>query len=246
VGTLIGAPKTSTGAAAVAATDTWMIRIDGMTCAGCEAAVEKSLSQLQGITRADVSYESANATLTVDPTHRPTRMALTTAVAKAGYTLVAINETETAAAKPTFEGHWVTEIPDEDGMLELVMDLGIVNSRWVGEFDLSKYRVTDYPVEVGSAGETIELFLTAIGMTFEGTLGEDGTLTGFGYSQGQKESITFTRTGPAEFSQGFLDLEAAANDSTRVEILSGDGAGLRDRFNEDSAKTRLVMLLSPT
>jgi hypothetical protein len=105
----------------------------------------------------------------------------------------------------------------------------------------------NYPVEVKSSGTTITLFLTAIGMSFEGSIGKDGLLTGAGQSQGaENEPVTFRRTGPAEFSEGFLELEAAADHSSLVEILSDDGSELRARFNADSMTTRLLMLLSPT
>jgi copper chaperone CopZ len=246
VGLLLGADKIS-AETVTASTETWKISIEGMTCAGCEAAVTASLLELPGVERADVSYETANAVLAIDPTNPPTRVALAAAVGKAGYVLVAVNEKPTAKAPP-LEGHWVTEVEEQNGdVIEIVMDLGIVNSKWVGEFDIPKYDVMDYPVEVKRIGDTIELFLTAIGMSFEGTIVEDGSLSGVGRSPDQEEEpVTFNRTGPAEFSDGFLELEAAADDSLLVEILSGNAAELRKRFNTDSDKTRLLMLLSPT
>jgi len=153
-----------------------------------------------------------------------------------------------ASPEANLAGQWVTEIEDQDDeMIEVIMDLGVVNSRWVGQFDLPKYDVINYPVEVKINDDTIALFLTAIGMSFTGSIGDDGLLTGVGQSEGAgDEAITFRRTGQAEFSDGFLKLEAAADDSTRVAILSNDGGELRKQFNADSAKTRLVMLLSPT
>ena len=92
----------------------------------------------------------------------------------------------------------------------------------------------------------LPIAITAIGMSFEGTIRDDGTLAGVGRTREETEDVTFSRNGPAEFSDGFLELEAAGDDSSLVEILSGDGAELRARFNSDSGKTRLVMLLSPT
>jgi copper chaperone CopZ len=230
-----------------ASTSEWTINIDGMTCAGCEAAVNESLAEVPGVVHAKASYADANAVISVDTNSLPTRMALAAAVGRAGYSLVSLSTAQTAT-EPTLAGHWVTELEEQNGeMIELVMDLGVVNSRWVGEFDLPKYNVTNYPVEVKSSRDTIELFLTAIGMSFEGSIGEDGSLAGVGHSEGQEnEPVTFRRTGPAEFSDGFLELEAAADDSSLVEILSLDGTELQARFNVDSKKTRLLMLLSPT
>jgi hypothetical protein len=159
-----------------------------------------------------------------------------------------VDVAQSGTSEAKLAGHWVTELEEQNGeIIEVVLDLGVLNSRWVGEFDLSKYNVTDYPIEVKTSGETIELFLTAIGMSFKGTLEVGGLLTGVGQSHGaENESVTFQRTGPAQFSEGFLELEAAADDSSLVAILSDDGGELRERFNADRTKTRLLMLLSPT
>jgi mercuric ion transport protein len=247
VGHLFGVQPTAAESTA-ASTDTWTIDIHGMTCAGCEAAVNQSLAEVPGVLRAEASYDAAGATITVDPSTPPTRMALAAAVGKAGYSLVSVGSEQPVATKPELAGHWVTDLEEQNGeMIEVIMDLGVVNSRWIGEFDLPKYNVMNYPVEVKTTGDTIELFLTAIGMSFEGSIGVDGLLTGVGQSQGaENEPVTFRRTGPAEFSEGFLELEAAADDPFLVEILSDDGSELRERFNTDREKTRLLMLLSPT
>lgn len=249
VGHLFGVQPTAAESTAALA-DTWTITIDGMTCAGCEAAVNQSLAEVPGVVYAEASYDAAGATVTVDSANPPTGMALAAAVGKAGYSLVSMNvdqsvETETES---TLAGHWLTQLEEQNGeMIEVIMDLGVVSSRWVGEFDLPKYSVMNYPVEVKTTDDTIELFLTAIGMSFKGSIGDDGLLSGVGQSQGaENEPVTFRRTGPAEFSEGFLELEAAADDPSLVEILSDDGSELREQFNADSEKTRLLMLLSPT
>ena len=150
--------------------------------------------------------------------------------------------------KPELAGHWVTELEEQNGeMIEVIVDIGVVNSRWVGEFDLPQYEVMNYPVEVKITGNTIELFLTAIGMSFKGSIDDDGVLAGVGQSPGaENEPVSFRRTGPAEFSEGFLELEATADDSSLVEILSDDGSELKERFNAAREQTRLLMLLSPT
>jgi copper chaperone CopZ len=245
VGALLGTQ--TIGAEPTSSTTEWTLGIDGMTCPGCEAAVNQSLAEVPGVRRVAASYDDAKALVSVDTNSPPSRMALATAIGRAGYRLVSLN-TPQAAAEKTLAGHWVAELEDENGgTIEIVMDLGVVNSRWVGEFDLPAYGVMNYPVEVRSGEGTIELFLTAMATLFTGSIGDDGSLTGIGDSPVQKNvHMTFQRSGPAEFSESFVELEAAADDSSRVEILSNDGAELRLRFNNDSKKTRLLMLLSPT
>jgi len=247
VGRLPGAEPTEAGSAP-ATTDTWELAIRGMTCAGCEAAINRALTEVPGVVHANALHETASATVAVDPASPPARTALAAAVGRAGYSLVSVNPEQSATAEPGFAGHWVAELEEPNGdSIEVVLDLGIVNSRWVGEFDLPEYGVLDYPIEVSAGDETIDLFLTAIGASFQGGIDEDGLLAGVGRSPGVgDESITFRRTGRAEFSAGFLELEAAAGDSSLVERLSDDGRELQQRFNADSSKTRLLMLLSPT
>ena len=247
VGVMFGVQSIAAESTA-ASKSTWTIIIDGMTCTGCEAAVNQSLAEVPGVVHVEASYDAANASISVDPNNPPTRIALAAAVGKAGYSLVSLSTERSGPSEPTLAGHWVTELEEKNGeLIEVIMDLGVVNSRWAGEFDLPKYNLMNYPVEVRSSEITIELFLTAIGMSFKGSFGDNGSLTGVGHSEGgENEPVTFQRTGPAEFSEGFLELEVAADDSSLVDILSNDGSELQAQFNADSNKTRLLMLLSPT
>jgi len=247
VGHLFGIQATS-AESTTTPKETWTIDIDGMTCAGCEATINQSLAEVSGVLHVEASYDAGVATIAVDASNPPTRMALAAAVGKVGYRLRSLQSAAPVATDPVLAGHWVTELEDENGEgIELLMDLDVVASRWVGEFDLPKYNVMNYPVEVQAAGDTIEIFLTAIGMSFKGTIEDNGLLTGVGQSPGvESESISFRRDGPAEFSEGFLELEVAMDDPSLVEILSDDGRELREQFNTDRDKTRLLMLLSPT
>jgi len=52
--------------------------------------------------------------------------------------------------------------------------------------------------------------------------------------------------GAGRDSAAVTDVESIGAHLSPVEVLSGDGAQLRARFNADTSKTRLVMLVSPT
>jgi len=143
-------------------------------------------------------------------------------------------------------GHWVGDVPLEDGRTpKLAIDLDQMGSRWVGEFDVDAFGVQDYPVRVQLDGRRVTLGLSAAEAEFQGAIDGD-RMSGAVDFDGRKIEVELRRTGHAEFSPSFLELEAAADDSTRVETLSEDGAELRARFNADRNKTRLLMLLAPT
>jgi copper chaperone len=62
-------------------------KIDGMTCSGCVASVQRVLTALDGVQRADVSLEKKEATVSYEP-GRVTPDDLKTAVEDAGYDVV--------------------------------------------------------------------------------------------------------------------------------------------------------------
>jgi hypothetical protein len=120
-----------------------------------------------------------------------------------------------------------------------------MGTRWVGEFDVDAFGVQDYPIHVQLVQQHVTLGLTAAQAEFHGTIQGD-KMSGTIDFDGRKTDVTFRRTGKAVFSAQFLELEAAADDSTRVQTVSANNEELRTRFNADRSKTRLVMLLSPT
>jgi hypothetical protein len=156
-------------------------------------------------------------------------------------------------APPKLAGHWTARLPmAESDSIQLVVDLETLDSRWVGEFDVPEFEVTDYPVQVTHADSVVMLRFAGADALFEGWLSGDAQrLSGvvqFTVEDGHQERVPaeLRRTGEAQFSAGFWELERAAADSSRVTRLAADGAELRRQFNADRGKTRLLMLLSPS
>jgi mercuric transport protein len=68
-------------------TSTVTLKISGMTCGGCVLGVRKVLMRLDGVARADVSYEKGNAVVTFDPKKASVRQMIA-AIKTLGYTAV--------------------------------------------------------------------------------------------------------------------------------------------------------------
>jgi copper chaperone len=47
--------------------ETTVLKVNGMTCGGCVRSVKNVLESIQGVTRAEISLEKAQATVTYDP-----------------------------------------------------------------------------------------------------------------------------------------------------------------------------------
>jgi len=226
-------------------TEALVLGIEGMTCAGCEPAVEAALARVPGVARAKASFDKQQVIVSVSGSSIPSRLALSTAVGALGYHLVAVAQAE-PSHDPSLAGHWVGDVPLGEGQTPtLTMDLDRMGSRWVGEFDVDAFGVQDYPIHVQIAQQHVTLGFTAAQSEFHGTIQGD-KMSGTIDFDGRKTDVEFRRTGAAVFSPQFLQLEAAAEDSTRVQTLSANSGELQTRFNADHSKTRLVMLLSPT
>ena len=80
---------------ATTALDTVTLRVAGMTCGGCVVGVRTVLARLDGVSRADVSYEPPRAIVTFDP-RRVTVGRLVAAVGTLGYRADTVTTTRDA------------------------------------------------------------------------------------------------------------------------------------------------------
>ena len=151
------------------------------------------------------------------------------------------------SGRDTPVGQWQATVAlDPQDSVRVVMDLEKTATRWLGAYDVEAYGMEDYPVTVSTSGKDVTLFFSGPNAEFKGTL-EGSKMSGnLTHGAGQVIPVTFHRVGDPEFSQDFLRVELAADDSSLVEELGPDAGALRERFNADRDKTRLLMLLSPT
>ena len=75
---------TTLSAPAWAATKTVTLSVPGMTCAACPITVKKALTKVDGVQKAEVSYEKREAVVTFDDA-KTNADTLTKATANAGY-----------------------------------------------------------------------------------------------------------------------------------------------------------------
>lgn len=81
---MLVALATALAAPAWAATKTVTLSVPGMTCAACPITVKQALSKVDGVQKAEVSYEKREAVVTFDDA-RTDVAALTKATTDAGY-----------------------------------------------------------------------------------------------------------------------------------------------------------------
>jgi copper chaperone CopZ len=84
LGLLVG----GSGASPPTDANRFVLKIDGMTCTGCESAVRSSLLKVPGVQEAQVSYEKGEAVVSV--TRGVEESSLKKAVGEAGYTLTTV------------------------------------------------------------------------------------------------------------------------------------------------------------
>ncbi len=86
---------------AALADETVDVKITGMTCGACEAAVKKELAGLKGIDKKSITVELAgnHAVLKVKKNDDKTQAAIKAAVQKAGFTVASIDPVTAAQAK---------------------------------------------------------------------------------------------------------------------------------------------------
>jgi hypothetical protein len=143
-------------------------------------------------------------------------------------------------------GQWRGPVAFEDSTrLELVIDLADDGSRIGGEFDALDWGVENYPVEAIRNGADVHLRFGGPAAEFDGRL-VGGVLIGTVTFQDRALPLSLTRIGPAELSEEYIRLQRAVGDTGRLVLLNPAGTALREAFNRDRDRPRLLMLLAPS
>jgi len=214
--------------------------IEGMTCAGCERAVEASLRRVDGVTDARASADDARATVWADTASPPPRAALIAAVAAAGFRVPQSQDPS---------GHWTGTMGEGEEAADLVADIARGGDGWIGEMDFPSQGLENIAARISVDGRAVRLVFPLPGdmeAAFAGELDAGGdSLTGR-FTQGDSDvPFTLVRSGEAALSPTLLAMETAP-DEAAVTHLSGGWPELKREFNEAVDRTRLLLILSPT
>ncbi|MGH2570890.1 MAG: mercuric transporter MerT family protein [bacterium] len=211
--------------------------VEGMTCAGCERAVERALQAVDGVVAVSASAADARVVVTTAGSSRPPHAEFVAAVAAAGYRV---------PDEPGLGGHWEGTLGEEEATL--VADLGTTESgRWIGEVDSPSQGLENISLQVGSEGRAVRLVVSLPDeVVFAGELSADGDSIVGRFSQGDADlPFVLVRSGEVALSKELLAMEAGGDDG-HVTALADDWRELTQAFNDGAGRTRLLMLLSPT
>jgi hypothetical protein len=154
-----------------------------------------------------------------------------------------------AGAEGLWQGSLITKRAEleADVIVELSRD---ANGKWVGTLDVPNQKLKFHPLEnVKVEGSTVSFDFNRfakkaqvmVETPFTGTLSADGSTLSGDFFEGRRThyALTLTRIGPAGG-------ERPEPRMAELHALADNGAELREQFNRDAGKTRLVLLLSPT
>jgi hypothetical protein len=160
-----------------------------------------------------------------------------------------------ACAKKTPEsalfGHWEGGVDFGEVQMPVILDVDrIKEGEILAEADLPDQGIEDFLLEIHADEDSVWIGIESPEPEPEipemrGKLSPDRKrITGDFRQDGDAFAFELTRTGDPRLSRAPFELETASLDS--MTIVSPDSRELRDRFNEDAGKTRLLLLLSPT
>jgi copper chaperone CopZ len=234
LGLLPGGPSS-----AAASSERIELPIEGMTCAGCERAVESSLRKVEGVLSVEASAAEAYAIVTTASAARPPRAALIAAVATAGYRVP-----EPAAPA----GHWEGTLGEGEAAVALVADIAPADGgRWIGEIDFPSQGVENLSPEIVVEGRAVRFVVPLPDrVMLAGELSAGGDSLAGRFKQADTDlAFVLVRSGEAVLSKELLAMETPAGEAA-VTVLSDDWTELKQEFNGAAGRTRLLLLLSPT
>lgn len=148
-------------------------------------------------------------------------------------------------------GRWHGTIGTPPDSASVFIDVDTIGGhRLIAEADIPAQALSDFPLEVELARDTLRFHWSRAaldGPVLSAITPPLGDTMSALFSQGGTGSpLRLTRIGPPRISDFLRDVSRGASNGRDITVLS-DGAGpLREHFNANSDKVRLLLLLSPT